>query len=75
MNLLSLCAVQLTDLLSEHRQAGSISQSDKLGVKLQAEIYSVLKQWAGFLEVRQINSSSTVCLFAKSNSREVDVKL
>lgn len=54
--------VQLTDLLSEHRQAWSFSQSDKLGVKLQAEICSVLKLWAGFLQVRQINSCSTVCL-------------
>lgn len=65
MNLLSLYAVQLTDLLSEQGQAWSFSQSGKLGLKLQAEICSVLKLWAAFSEVRQINSCSTVCLFAK----------
>lgn len=65
MNLRSLYAVQLTDSLPEHGQAWSFSRSDKLGVKLQAEICSVLNLWAGFLEVRQINSCSTVCLFAK----------
>lgn len=51
MNPLSLCAVHFPDSLSEQSQASSFSQSDVLGVKLQAEICSLLNLWAGFLEV------------------------